>query len=104
MRKYLLRRGVGTARWQICCEASRVNRVRSLFAVVRGERCVGTRGWLGIGETAAAGSKTVGGAGDAEGAAFHDVRIDHRGTNVAVAEEFLDGADVGAVFEQVGGE
>jgi hypothetical protein len=27
----------------------------------------------------------------------------HRGGHVAVAEELLDGADVGAVFQQVGG-
>jgi hypothetical protein len=32
------------------------------------------------------------------------VGVDHGGGHVAVAEELLDGADVGAVFQQVGGE
>lgn len=30
--------------------------------------------------------------------------VDHGGFDVAVAEEFLDGADVVAVFDEVGGE
>src|SRR5437870_1259056 len=32
------------------------------------------------------------------------MRIDHRGADVVVAQQFLDGADVAAVFEQMGGE
>jgi len=32
------------------------------------------------------------------------MRVDHRRGDVGVAEEFLDGADVVAGFEQVGGE
>ena len=41
---------------------------------------------------------------DAEGAAVEDVGVDHGGGDVAVAEELLDGADVVAGLEQVGGE
>jgi hypothetical protein len=36
----------------------------------------------------------VEGAADAEGAAVEDVGVDHRGGDVAVAEELLNGADV----------
>ena len=38
--------------------------------------------------------EAVGGAEDAGGAAVEDVGVDHRGGDVAVAEELLDGADV----------
>jgi hypothetical protein len=48
--------------------------------------------------------EAVGGAEDAGGAAVEDVGVDHGGGDVAVAEELLDGADVGAVLQQVGGE
>jgi hypothetical protein len=48
--------------------------------------------------------EAVGGALDAEGSAAGDVDVDHGGGEVPVAEELLDGADVGAVFEEVGGE
>jgi Phage integrase, N-terminal SAM-like domain len=50
------------------------------------------------------GGKAVGGAQDAGRAAVEDVGVDHGGGDVAVAEKFLDGSDVGAVFQQVGGE
>ena len=43
-------------------------------------------------------AEAVGGAQDAGGAAVEDVGVDHGGGDVAVAEEFLDGADVGAVL------
>lgn len=43
----------------------------------------------------------VGGAADAGGAAVEDVRVDHGGADVAVAEQLLHGADVGAVLEEV---
>jgi hypothetical protein len=46
----------------------------------------------------------VEGALDAEGASVEDVGVDHGGGDVAVAEELLDGADVVAGFQQVGGE
>ena len=46
----------------------------------------------------------VGGADDAVGAAVEDVGVDHGRLDVAVAEEFLDGADVVSVLEEVGGE
>jgi hypothetical protein len=39
-----------------------------------------------------------GGAEDAGGTAVEDVGVDHGGGDVAVAEDFLDGADVGAVL------
>jgi hypothetical protein len=38
------------------------------------------------------------------GAAVEDFGIDYRGGDVLVAEQLLDGADVAAVLEQVGGE
>ncbi len=50
------------------------------------------------------GLEGVGGALDPEGAALGDVGADHRGFEVSVAEEFLDGADVGAGLEEMGGE
>ena len=34
----------------------------------------------------------------------HHMRIDHGGTNIAVAEQLLNGADVVAVFQQMRGE
>lgn len=46
----------------------------------------------------------VGGAADAGVAAVEDVRVDHRGADVGVAQELLNGADVGAVLEEVRGE
>src|SRR5262245_60936249 len=49
----------------------------------------------------AGGSQPVGRARDAEGSPVEDVGVDHRGAQVAVAEELLDGADVRAVLEQV---
>ena len=50
------------------------------------------------------GSQAVGGAADAEGALGEDVGVDHGGAELAVAEELLDGSDVGPVLEEVGGE
>ena len=38
------------------------------------------------------------------GAAVEDVVVDHGGLEIVVAEEFLGGADVGAIFEQVRGD
>ena len=46
----------------------------------------------------------VEGASDAEWAAVQDVRVDHGGGHVAVAEELLDGPDVVAGLEEVGRE
>jgi hypothetical protein len=43
-------------------------------------------------------------AADAAGAVSEDVGVDHCGADVAVAEELLDGADVVAALEEVGGE
>ena len=42
--------------------------------------------------------EAVGGAEDAGGATVEDVGVDHGGGDVAVAEELLDGSDVGAVL------
>ena len=47
---------------------------------------------------------SVEGAPDAERAAVEDVGVDHGGGDVAVAEEFLDGADVVAGLKEVGRE
>ena len=41
---------------------------------------------------------------DAQRAAPKDVGVDHRGADVLVAEELLDGSDVEACLEKVGGE
>ena len=38
------------------------------------------------------------------GRAFDDVEVDHGGGDVGMAEEILDGADVGAALEQAGCE
>jgi hypothetical protein len=46
----------------------------------------------------------VEGAADAGGAAVENVGVDHGGRDILVAQQFLDGADVVAVLEQVGGE
>ena len=46
----------------------------------------------------------VQGTADAEGAAVQDVRVDHGRGDVFVAEKLLDGSDVLAGFQQVGGE
>jgi hypothetical protein len=46
----------------------------------------------------------VGGARDAGGAAVEDVGVDHRGIQVVVTEQLLNGADVAAIFQQMGGE
>lgn len=50
------------------------------------------------------GRQAVEGAGDAGPAGTDDVGVDHRGADVAMAEEGLDRADVAAGFEEVGGE
>jgi hypothetical protein len=42
--------------------------------------------------------EAIGGAEDAGGASVEDMGVDHGGGDVAVAEEFLDGADVVAVL------
>jgi len=42
--------------------------------------------------------EAVGGPKDAGGASVEDVSVDHGGGDVAVAEELLDGADVGAIL------
>ena len=49
-------------------------------------------------------ASAVEGAHDAQRAAVDDVRVDHRGADVLVAEQRLDGADVRSGFEQVRGE
>ena len=46
----------------------------------------------------------VGRAADSGRAPVEDVGVDHRRGDIAVAQEFLNGADVVPVFEQVGRE
>ena len=36
--------------------------------------------------------------------AFHDMEIDHRGRDICMAEQILDGADVDSAFQEMGGE
>src|SRR3990170_7201867 len=43
-------------------------------------------------------------AGDAAAALVEDVRVDHRGRDILVAEKLLDGADVIAALQQMRGE
>ena len=43
-------------------------------------------------------------AADAEAGFVEDVGVDLGGGEVGVAEEFLDGAEIVVVFEEVGGE
>jgi hypothetical protein len=46
----------------------------------------------------------VGRASDASRPQVEDMRVDHRGTDVTVTEELLDGPDVVVILEQVGRE
>ena len=46
----------------------------------------------------------VQGAGDAEAGFLEDMGVNLGGGNVGVAEEFLDGADIVARLEEVGGK
>jgi hypothetical protein len=55
---------------------------------------VGNGGWA----SALQEVEAVGRAEDSGGASVEDVGVDHGGGDVAVAEELLDGSDVGAVF------
>jgi len=48
--------------------------------------------------------RAIEGTLDAKGAAAEDMGVNHRGAYILVAEELLDGSDVGARLEQVGGE
>ena len=48
--------------------------------------------------------QTVGWAADAEWAAVQHVGVDHGGSDVAVAQQFLNGADVMPPFQQMGGK
>jgi len=57
----------------------------------------------GIGELVIGGLVVEGGF-DGKAAAVEDVGIYHCGFDVFVAEEFLDGADVVAALQKVGGE
>jgi hypothetical protein len=50
------------------------------------------------------GLEAIQGAGSTRSRAFHDMEVDHGGGDVGMAEKVLDGADVGAGFEQVRGE
>ena len=43
-------------------------------------------------------------AAHGERSAVEYVGVDHRGADILVAEQLLDGADVATVFEQMGGE
>ena len=49
-------------------------------------------------------SSAVQWAADTAGTSVEDVRVDHAGRNVAVAEQLLDGPDVVSVFEDRGRE
>jgi hypothetical protein len=42
--------------------------------------------------------------GEASSTLIQDVRVDHRGADVAVAEELLNRSDIDAVLQQMGSE
>ena len=46
----------------------------------------------------------VEGGFDGESAALEDMGVDHGGFDILVSEEFLNGADIVSVLEEVGGE
>jgi hypothetical protein len=48
--------------------------------------------------------EAIGGAAHGSGASVEHVGVDHRRGDVAVAEELLDGSNVVAVLQQMGGE
>ena len=62
---------------------------------------MGGKGGSPSGPVGAGTRREVEGAADAERPGVEDVGIDHRGPDIVVAEEFLDGADVLAGFEEV---
>jgi hypothetical protein len=65
----------------------------------------GSRHWGGgSGHVTDLSSQEIERATDAQGALVEDVSVDHGGADVLVAQEFLDGPDVLARFEQVRGE
>ena len=65
----------------------------------------GERLAVGSGQLAViSGGLGVEGRFDGEAAEFHNVGVDHGGFDVFVAEEFLDGSDIVAGLEEVGGE
>lgn|SRR5215813_1622454 len=59
-------------------------------------------GWMpGAGPiTTAHASQPIEGTSHPQGAAVHDVQIDHRGPDVCMTKQSLHGSDVVAVFEQ----
>ena len=52
----------------------------------------------------AIGHQAVERTGNLDVIADQDVQVHHRGFHVAVAKQFLDGADIDVVEQQVGGE
>jgi hypothetical protein len=61
-------------------------------------------GWISARSWSENQLQEVGRALDSEAAAVEDVGVDHGGLDRAVSEELLDGADVVAIGEEVGGE
>ena len=62
------------------------------------------RPWVGMAERGRGRSRlAIQGAFNGQAAAVKDVGVDHGGLDVLVAEQLLDGADVVAALEQVGG-
>jgi hypothetical protein len=68
-----------------------------------GQRCAEAAGNRGAG-LMGEGSLQIQGRAHGQAAALEHVGVDHGRLDVFVAQQFLDGADVVAVFEQVGGE
>src|SRR5262249_17716567 len=60
----------------------------------------GTKGGT-VAKNRGSGSKPVGRARDTERTRLEHVRVDHRGLEVAMAEQLLDGADVGSALQQM---
>ena len=73
-----------------------------LVADAAGEGCLSSGSRLAVPKVP--GQQGVRGAPYSHPALVEDVGVNHRGPDARVAEELLDGADVVAVFQEVGGE
>jgi hypothetical protein len=64
-------------------------------------RLWGGFGWLGLEGAAGVSMEIIQGAGHALAALLEDMRVNHGGGHVGVAQQFLDGADIRAPLQEV---